>query len=398
MARKSLTRSPSGQDQPRPFEVAIQILAIGAAIAIVVSLGAGIYHGLKRHDIPFSFAFLFQTSGLHLTEGLTLDWSRGLALTPFASTDSNLQALVLGLYNTIKVALTGIVLSTLLGLLVGAGRVSLNWMLSRVCLCFVELVRNTPLLIQLFFWYFAVVLQLPPLRAAAHWYGTIISRQGIYTPAFTVSTSWPLFWPGVLASILLFGGAIWAFSRKRNFGRSAPLVAAVIIAAGWLAASAWKGAPLVPDIPVASRFRASGGIPFSPEFSAILLALVVYTSAFIAEIVRGSIEAVSGGQWMAAYALGLKRRQSMSSVILPQAFRVMVPPLVNQYLNLAKNTSLAIAIGFPDLFNIYGTIANQTGRSMEGILIVMLAYLVINWLISLFMNLYNRRLLARGWR
>jgi His/Glu/Gln/Arg/opine family amino acid ABC transporter permease subunit len=398
MARNPRIPGSAGQGRARPFEIAIQIVAVGVAVAIVAGLGASIYHGLERHNIPFSFAFLLQTSGLHLTEGLTLDWSHGLALRPFASTDSNLQALVLGLYNTIKVALTGIVLSTVLGLLVGAGRVSLNWMLSRICLGFVELIRNTPLLIQLFFWYFAVVLQLPPLRAAAHWYGTIISRQGIYTPAFAVSSSWPLFWPAVLASILLFGGALWAFAGKRRFGRAAPLAAVVAIAAAWLAASAWKGAPLSLDVPVASRFRASGGIPFSPEFSAILLALVVYTSAFIAEIVRGSIEAVSGGQWMAAYALGLKRRQSMTSVILPQAFRVMVPPLVNQYLNLAKNTSLAIAIGFPDLFNIYGTIANQTGRSMEGILIVMLAYLLINWLISLFMNLYNRRLLARGWR
>jgi His/Glu/Gln/Arg/opine family amino acid ABC transporter permease subunit len=398
MARKPRIPGAAGQGRARPFEIAIQILAVGVAVAIVAGLGASIYHGLERHNIPFSFAFLLQTSGLHLTEGLTLDWSHGLALRPFASTDSNLQALVLGLYNTIKVALTGIVLSTVLGLLVGAGRVSLNWMLSRICLGFVELIRNTPLLIQLFFWYFAVVLQLPPLRAAAHWYGTIISRQGIYTPAFAVSSSWPLFWPAVLASILLFGGALWAFAGKRRFGRAAPLAAVVAIAAAWLAVSAWKGAPLSLDVPVASRFRASGGIPFSPEFSAILLALVVYTSAFIAEIVRGSIEAVSGGQWMAAYALGLKRRQSMTSVILPQAFRVMVPPLVNQYLNLAKNTSLAIAIGFPDLFNIYGTIANQTGRSMEGILIVMLAYLLINWLISLLMNLYNRRLLARGWR
>lgn len=385
---------PGGSHHQRTsFEIAAQIVVVGLAAAIVVGLGTGIYYGLAAHNIPFSFSFLSQMSGLHLTEGLTLDWSNGLHLVPFTSSDSNLQALILGLYNTIKVAIVGIVLSTVLGMLVGAGRVSTNWMLNRFCLYFVELVRNTPLLIQLFFWYFAVVLQLPPLRKAANWYGALASRQGIYIPSFTIAPQWThFFWWGVLASIAL----LVVCSRRAR--RKALPAGIGIIVVGWVAASAWLGAPLGLDFPVASRFRASGGLAFSPEFAAILLALVVYTAAFIAEIVRGSVEAVSINQWMAAHALGLKRGQAMINVILPQAFRTMVPPLVNQYLNLAKNTSLAIAIGFPDLFNIYGTIANQTGRSMEGILIVMLAYLLINWVISLIMNLYNRRLLAKGAR
>lgn len=379
-------------NQRTSLEVAAQIVVVGIAATIVAGLAASVYYGLAEHNIPFNFGFLTQASGLHLTEGLTLDWSGGLHLIPFTSSDSNLQALILGLYNTIKVAIVGIVLSTVLGVLVGAGRISTNWMLNRFCLYFVELVRNTPLLIQLFFWYFAVVLQLPPLRKAASLYGALASRQGIYIPGFDASPNWPYFGWAVLASLVVLGFCV-RYARRRTLSASI-----VLIIIGWGAAVAWLGAPLGLDLPVASRFRASGGIAFSPEFSAILLALVVYTSAFIAEIVRGSIEAVPTNQWMASYALGLKRGQSMINVILPQAFRIMVPPLVNQYLNLAKNTSLAIAIGFPDLFNIYGTIANQTGRSMEGILIVMLAYLAINWIISLVMNLYNRRLLTRGMR
>ncbi|NYT37970.1 ABC transporter permease subunit [Allopusillimonas soli] len=370
----------------------LQALVVLGAVALVAGLAYGIYSGLAAHNIGVSFDFLWQKSGLHLTEGLTLDWTDGVALVPYESGDSNLQALLLGLYNTLKVALVGIILSTMLGLVVGAGRVSRNWAVSRFSLAFVELIRNTPLLIQLFFWYFAVVLRLPPMREAAHLYGVIASQQGIYFPSPQSA------WPGgewlVLASLIL-AGAIVLVTRGRP-ARRGILLGALI--AAWIATMAWKGSPLQLDMPVASRFRASGGLAFTPEFAAILLALVVYTAAFIAEVVRGSIEAVSGRQWMAAHALGLKRGQAMRYVILPQAFRMLIPPLVNQYLNLAKNTSLAIAIGFPDLFNIYGTVANQTGRSMEGILFVMVAYLLINWLISLFMNMYNRRLLARGQR
>lgn len=374
----------------------LQIVVVVGAIGLVLGLGSGIYYGLSAHNIPINFAFLWQQSGLHLTEGLTLDWSGGLSLRNFSSSDTNMQALILGLYNTLKVALLGIVFSTLLGLLVGAGRVSRNWMLNRVALGFVDLIRNTPLLIQLFFWYFAVILQLPALRSASVFYGAIASRQGIYMPSVAIGPEWPFFWWAVLISLAAL--LLVRFFTIRGKRRMPYLATLGLICVAWLAAALWLGKPLQMDFPVASRFRASGGLAFSPEFAAILLALVVYTSAFIAEIVRGSIEAITNRQWMAAFALGLKRRQAMVHIILPQAFRILIPPLVNQYLTLAKNTSLAIAIGFPDLFNIYGTIANQTGRSMEGILIVMLAYLLLNWLISLGMNIYNRRLLAKGAR
>jgi His/Glu/Gln/Arg/opine family amino acid ABC transporter permease subunit len=375
----------------------LQIAVVLGAIAVVVGLGLSIYNGLAAHNIPINFDFLSQKSGLHLTEGLTVAWEDGVHLVPFTSGNTNLQALLLGLYNTLKVAFIGIVCSTLLGLLVGAGRVSHHWLISRLCLAFVELIRNTPLLIQLFFWYFAVVLQLPPLRAASPWYGSIASQQGIYIPALLSSPGWPYFWWAVLASILTVYVAMAATRKKKKSRSIRRLVIGGVILA-WIAAIGINGAPLTLDFPVASRFRASGGIAFSPEFAAILVALVVYTASFIAEIVRGSIESVSTGQWMAAHALGLNRRQAMVYIILPQAFKILIPPSVNQYLNLAKNTSLAIAIGFPDLFNIYGTVSNQTGRSMEGILIVMVAYLLINWFVSLLMNLYNRRLIAQGTR
>lgn len=390
---------PTGSRQRRTLlEHLLQIGVVGFTVAIVAGLGSSIYYGLKIHNIPINFDFLTQASNLHLTEGITLGWENGPLIKGFSSNDSNLQALILGLYNTLKVALLGIVLSTLLGLLVGVGRVSQNWIVNRVSLFFVEFIRNTPLLVQLFFWYFAVVLQLPPLRAAARFYGAIASRQGIYIPSIHASESWPYLWWMVAANIVAIYGVIVLLRKTKAPKTSKIIISGAVILVIWASAIAFAGAPVQLDIPVASRFQASGGIAFSPEFSAILLALVVYTAAFIAEIVRGSIEAVPTGQWLAAHGLGLTWYQAMISVILPQAFRILAPPVINQYLNLTKNTSLAIAIGFPDLFNIYGTIANQTGRSMEGILIVMLAYLLINWVISLLMNIYNRRLLATGAR
>ena len=379
-----------------PGQHALQVVVVLVAVVIVSGLALSIYNGLKANNIPISFDFLEQKSGLHLTEGRTLAWDDGIRFVTYTSEHTNLQALILGFYNTLKVALIGIVCSTVLGLLIGAGRVSHNWIVNRVCLAIVELVRNTPLLIQLFFWYFAVVLQLPPLREASALYGALASQQGIYIPGLVPNAAWPYFWWAVIASILILYAAR-VMARKRKSWRVGGLVVAGLVS-GWIAAMAFNGAPLTVDFPVASRFRASGGLAFSPEFAAILLALVVYTAAFIAEIVRGSIASVSTGQWMAAHALGLKRTQAMIFIILPQAFRILIPPSVNQYLNLAKNTSLAIAVGFPELFNVYGTVTNQTGRSMEGILIVMLAYLAINWLVSLVMNLYNRRLLAKGAR
>lgn len=388
----------AGRHPATPISVR-NVLGQALVVVLILALLAGfvlqIRRGLELHGIPFGFSFLGRSAGFDISEGQTVVLHHGTAfLQPYQSSDANWQAFVTGLYNTIKVSVLGIALSTLLGIIGGASRVSANWLVRQLSFAVIEAIRNTPLLVQLFFWYFAVVLKLPVIAHASALYGSLVlSRQGIYLPAFTASAAWAHFQWFFYAGVAL-AAVTWAFGRSTRTRVTGSAGALAL----WLLGIGLFGLPFTAHFPVTGRFSVAGGIGLSPEFSAILLALVAYTAAFIAEIVRGAIQSVSRGQWEAALALGLTRGEALREIILPQAFRIMVPPLGNQYLNLAKNTSLAIAIGFPDLFNVYGTIANQTGRSLEGILIVMGAYLVLNWLISGLVNLYNRRLLARGAR
>lgn len=368
----------------------LQIAIIVAMIGILVAFALAVRNGLARHGISFSFDYLWQAAGFDISEGKTFTWSGSLpSLADFTAADSNAQALVTGLFNTIKVALLGIILSTVLGVMLGVGRLSTNWLVRQISFGVIEFVRNTPLLIQLVFWYFAVVLQFPPLAAAAKLYGGfIISQQGTYLP-------WPVLAEGATTTSAIAASAGVALIFAAIFMKAKQRLLALVAAFAALALAAGLGFPFVLDYPVANRFRAAGGIAISPEMAALLLAIVVNSASYIAEIVRGAIEAVNKGQWEAAAALGLNRRDTLSDIILPQVFRVVLPSLANQYINLSKNTALGIAIGFPELFNIYGTIANQTGRTLEGIVIVMVAYLLLSWIISAVVNFTNARL-ARG--
>jgi general L-amino acid transport system permease protein len=374
--------------------VLIQALLLLTVLLVLAFLSYTAYKGMRARGLEFSFAFLFEESGFLISEGVTLANEGGRWIfRAFQPSDANWQVLLAGLINTLRVSLTGIVLTTILGVLVGVGRLSSNWLVNRLSFAFVEFVRNTPLLVQMIFWYLAVFNKLPPLRQAAEWYGFILSNKGMAVPWLATTPAWtqfaPYFYWGLYAWLgLWLIRAVWRPPRWLYW--AAPLGA-------WGLGLLLVGqVPLQLSAPVKQGFRVEGGALLSPEFSSVLLALTIYTASYIAEIVRGAIQSLPKGQWEAASSLGLSYGQTLRLIILPQALRIIVPPLGNQYLNLTKNSSLAIAVGFPDLFNVYGTLANQTGRSLEGVLIVMAVYLAISLSISAAINWYNTHVALVG--
>lgn len=380
----------------RRFLVAARWLLQAAIVAVVAGLaiwlGLAVREALARKGIQFSFGYLRDAANISLSEGLTLSldgfWP---VLEPFNSFQSNAQALIAGLWNSLKVALAAIVLCTVFGTLVGIGRLSTNWLVRNLSFGLVECVRNTPLLIQIVFWYFAVVLRFPPANAASNWFGGLIaSRSGVFLPGLAISEE-----AGLAAWVLLAAAVASAIAALVLRGRRRKLTL-LTVAIGALAFAALLGFPLSYDLPVATRFGARGGVALSPEMTAILLAITVNSSAYVAEIVRGAIDALPKGQWEAASSLGLSRSHTLRDIILPQVFRIVLPSLANRYISLTKDTSLGIAIGFPDLFNVYGTVSNQTGRNLEGVVIVMLTYLALSWIISICVNTLNARINGQG--
>ncbi len=381
-----LAISPASRQWRRLLRVGKQALIVLVALGLVAWFALSVRSGLQRNGIGFDMGFLAQPAGFDISEGfvVTLDGIRR-----FKSSDTNAQALFVGFANTIKIATLAIVLTTVLGTLVGMGRLSHNWLVRQLSFAFVEFVRNTPMLIQLVFWYFAVVLKLPAVADASRWFGAFIaSQQGLFVPGLELlpTASSGAVWSLLVGIGLAAAGLASKRARKALFGMGAAA----------LAVSVALGFPLMWTAPHVEGFGVNGGYGMSPEFAALLLGLTVYTAAFIAEIVRGSIVALPKGQWEAAAALGLSRRAAYKDIVIPQVFRVVLPAFGNQYISLAKTTSLGIAIGFPDLFNVYGTVANQSGRSLEGVIVVMLAYLVLSWVISGLVNFFNSRLLRAG--
>ena len=313
----------------------------------------------------------------------------------YGATSTYARAFLVGLLNTLFVSAVGIVLATILGIIVGVARLSDNWLLRTLTGAYVELMRNTPLLVQLFVIYFAI-LQLPSVAETLRIDGIgFLNQRGIFLPAPQAGEAiWA--WLGFVAAgmIAAIGGRAMA-NRLEERGRSSMHLRAIGLVAlvalpviGWFAVG---GAPLAFELPRPERFNIVGGLGLSPEFSALLIGLVIYTAAFIGEIVRGGIQAVRRGQLEAARALGLSEGQVLRLVVFPQALRIIVPPLTSQYLNLTKNSSLAVAIGYPDLFKIGQTMSNQTGQPVAVMVLVMGTYLAISLATSLVMNLYNRR-------
>ena len=357
-----------------------------AAVASV--LFGNLVTAMSRVGLGFDLGFLDTTAGFDIAG----------APFPYEPSDSYGQAFLAGLFNTLLVSFLGIVFATALGLIVGVARLSGNWLVSRMAAGYVETIRNTPLLVQLFFIYFAVLLQLPTVADSMSLGGSVfLNQRGLFLPSPQPSPT-ILPWLLLLAAGVVAGFGLRALAARREaaglrthrLGSIGSLAALIVIPAiGWVVSSP---APISLAPPTRQGFNFAGGIALSPEFTAIVVGLVLYTAAFIAEVVRGGIQAIRRGQVDAAYALGLTEMQTLRLVILPQALRVIIPPLTSQYLNLAKNSSLAIAVGYPDLFKVGTTIGNQTGQPVSVIILVMATYLMISLSISLLLNLYNRRI------
>ncbi len=363
------------------------------AVLLVVAAGWYLVHNtllnMRVRGIQSGFDFLQQPAGFAISESL---WE-------FDSAESYAKAYLTGLSNTLRVALLGIVLATITGTLVGIGRLSRNFLIRSLCTAYVELFRNVPLLLQLFIWYFIFTEFLPPIDEALQPLpGVFFSKNGLQYPIPIWATGHIFMVVGILAGIV--ASWYWAKLERRRFeatGRPPrvflPALGFIVGMAllGWLAG----GAPTALDIPEKTDITVGGGGAVTPEFLTVLLGLTLYTASYIAEIVRGGIQAVAYGQHEAAAALGLNGMQETRLILLPQALRVIIPPITSQYLNLTKNSSLAVAVGYPDLVSISTTTLNQTGRAIEAISLVMLAYLTMSLLTALIMNLYNRRSLIR---
>ena len=368
----------------RVRSIAFQVLVLALVLGFIFYLGSNAAENLRRQGIATGFGFLDREASFAIST----------TLIPYSPADTYARALLVGLVNTLVVAALGVVFATLLGLALGLARLSSNWLLSRLALGYVEVMRNTPLVLQLFLWWDLLRLSTPPPRQA--WQplpGVFISLRGVHFPV----PQWQPVYPWIALALLagIAAAAVlraWARRRQARRGRlpAAQWAWPVLVVLPPLALFLAAGAPLALDIPHVTRFDFSGGRHITPEFAALLVALVTYTAAFIGEIVRGGILAVSRGQSEAAAALGLTRGQALRLIVLPQAIRVIVPPLTSEYLNLTKNSSLAVAIGFPELFSVSNTVANQTGQAIEAMVIVSGTYLAISLAISLLMNLYNR--------
>lgn len=365
--------------------VVYQVLAVAVIALVVWFLASNTLTNLRIRGIQSGFDFLSQPAGFGIGE----------SVIAFDSSNPYWKAFLVGLTNTIRVAIIGILIATVLGLVIGIGRLSRNFLLRGVCTAYVELFRNIPVLLQLLMWYLLLNELLPPVSEALNPApGMYLSKGGFAFPLPVWAPGYALMLAGALAGVV----AAWLYRRRAAAQFAAtghvravfwPSLAIIVvgIAAGWFAG----GAPTALDMPEKSAFNVRGGGAVTPEFLALTLGLAIYTAAFIAEIVRSGIQAVPWGQIEAASSLGLTRERQLQLVLLPQALRVIIPPLTNQYLNLTKNSSLAVAIGYPDLVSISNTTLNQTGRAVECITIIMAVYLTLSLSTAALMNWYNAR-------
>jgi len=375
-------------NDPKVRGAAIQIVLVALIVFLVWEMASNAASNLARQGIASGFGFLRVNAGF------------GINISPFleySETSSYGRVYLIGLQNTLVIAISGIVVATLIGFTVGIARLSQNWVISRVAYAYVEVMRNIPLLLWIFIWYFSV-LRLLPDKAAPLDLGPLglLNIAGWYAPKaiFGAGAGWIdiALVVGIVATVLV---ARWARRRQMATGQQFPVfwTAVGLIVGLPLLVYFLLGMPLTFEYPTASRFGPRGGARIFPEFLGLLVALSTYTAAYIAEIVRAGILAINRGQTEASYALGLRPGQALRLVIIPQAMRVIIPPMTNQFLNLTKNSSLAVAIAYPDLVSVFaGTTLNQTGQAVEVLLMTMLTYLALSLLTSLFMNWFNAKM------
>jgi general L-amino acid transport system permease protein len=361
-----------------------QILAVIVIGGVAWFLAHNTAENMRIRGIKSGFDFLAQPAGFDIGE----------SLTAFDSNDPYWKAFLIGVSNTLRVAIVGIILTTILGTLVGVGRFSRNGLVRGLCQCYVELFRNVPVVIQLLVWYLLLTEFLPDIADAKHFGPFFLSKGGFTFPAPVWETGHLWAVAGLIAGL----AAAWFYRRwaqnkfeETGHVRSMFWIPVVIVilggVIGWLAG----GAPSQFMFPTKGEFAIEGGGALTPEFMAVLIGLTLYTAAFVAEVVRSGIQSVARGQSEASQALGLSTGQEMQKVLLPQALRVIIPPMTNQFLNLTKNSSLAVAIGYPDVVSISNTALNQTGRAVECIALIMAVYLTTSLLTSFFMGWYNAK-------
>ncbi|MRG55754.1 ABC transporter permease subunit [Phyllobacterium sp. SYP-B3895] len=371
---------------PKVRGLVFQVLTVVVIAGLIYWIINNTITNLQRANLASGFGFLDGRSGFDISSSPYLAYS---------SDSTYIKALWVGILNTITVAFVGIITATIIGFVIGIGRLSHNWLIRKICTVYVEIFRNIPPLLVIFFWYLGVLSVLPQARQSIHLpFNTYLNNRGFFFPS-------PVFGEGAwLAGVGLIVGIVgallvkrWARKRQMVTGQQFPvgLTALALIVGLPLLALLVKGFPLSFDYPVLGSFNLKGGAQIGPEFMSLYLALSFYTASFIAEIVRAGIRGVGKGQSEASHALGLRAGPTTRLVIVPQAMRIIIPPLTSQYLNLTKNSSLAVAIGYPDLVAVGGTILNQTGHSIEVVAIWMVVYLGISVLTSIFMNWFNAR-------
>ncbi|MDJ0950121.1 MAG: amino acid ABC transporter permease [Alphaproteobacteria bacterium] len=375
-------------NDPRYRALFFQVVVLGGIIFFFVYITNNTLANLERQGIASGFGFLSRTAGFDISMHL-IDWDEEMTYG---------RAFTVSVINTLLVSFLGIVFATLLGFVMGVARLSRNWLIAKLSAVYIETFRNIPLLLQIFFWYFGVLRNLPEsVRESVNVFDlAFLNRRGLFVPSPQAEPAFwvviVLFFGGIVASIFL---ARWAKQRQEATGQYFPVLStsAGLILGVPILAFIVLGFPINWDVPELGRFNFSGGAELIPEFVALLLALSVYTASFIAEIVRAGILSVSHGQTEAAFALGLRPNWTLRLIIIPQALRVIIPPLTSQYLNLTKNSSLAAAIAYPDLILVFaGTVLMQTGQAVEVIAMAMAVYLTISLLISALMNWYNKKI------
>jgi general L-amino acid transport system permease protein len=385
----SSKRSPSKVAllyDPKVRAVIYQIGVLGLVGLLGYYLMTNTLANLEKQSIATGFGFLEKQASFEIGE----------SLIPYSAADTYLRALIVGALNTLLVAFIGIVLTIILGTFIGIARLSTNWLLSKLAAIYIEVFQDIPILLQLFFWYAFFYEMLPrPRQALELFNGVFLCNRGLIFGIPEAHLAYA--YMGIVFLIGCVGIYFlrrWARIRQDETGQSFPVIRVSIAILIGLPLITWvlAGAPTTMDVPVLQGFNFKGGVTVSPEFTALLLGLVLYTAAFVAEVVRAGIQSVSKGQTEAAVSIGLRSGQVLNLVILPQALRVIIPPLTSQMLNLTKNSSLAVAIGYPDFVSVSGTAINQTGQAIEGVAMIMMIYLFFSLTTSAFMNWYNKKI------